>query len=141
MPRSKRYDESLCRPSLRAVLRTDRGTNSAVSIRTFVVGIADFGVEAPHHAGDRRRGDWASAITHISAVNSYCRWSMAVIFSPGCGPADDDLAAVELVEIEGVQRLAAFHEDVVGDIDDVVDRPNAQRFAGGAASIRGWARS
>ncbi len=36
--------------------------------------------------------------------------------------ADDDLLAAQLVEVEGVQRLAALHQDVVRDVDDVVDR-------------------
>ena len=34
---------------------------------------------------------------------------------------------VELGQIEGVQRLAALHQHVVGDVDDVVDRRDADR--------------
>ena len=43
----------------------------------------------------------------------------------GRGTADDDLRPAELGVIEGVQRLAALHEHVVGDVHDVVDRRHA----------------
>ena len=36
--------------------------------------------------------------------------------------------AVELVGIEGVQRLAEFEHHVIGDVHDVVDRAQADRF-------------
>ena len=35
---------------------------------------------------------------------------------------------LEFVEVEGVQRLAEFEEDEIGDIDDVVDRAQADGF-------------
>ena len=41
--------------------------------------------------------------------------------------ADDQLAAGHLVEVEGVQRLAGQQHHVVGDVDDVVDRPHGRR--------------
>jgi hypothetical protein len=41
--------------------------------------------------------------------------------------ADDDVAA-EFGGIEGVERLAEFVEHEVGDIDDVVDRAQADGF-------------
>ena len=41
--------------------------------------------------------------------------------------ADDDLPAGELRQVEGVQRLAALHQHVVGDVDHVVDRRDADR--------------
>jgi hypothetical protein len=43
------------------------------------------------------------------------------------GVADDD-AAGELGGVEGVERLAEFVEHEVGDIDDVVDRAQADGF-------------
>ena len=43
------------------------------------------------------------------------------------GVADDD-AAGEFGGIEGMQRLAEFVEHEVGDIDDVVDRAQADGF-------------
>ena len=43
----------------------------------------------------------------------------------GARRADDDLRPAELVVVEGVQRLAALHEHVVGDVYDVVDRRQA----------------
>ena len=44
--------------------------------------------------------------------------------------ADGQRAAGDLVEVEGVQRLRGQQHHVVGDVDDVVDRP----LAGGASS-------
>ena len=52
---------------------------------------------------------------------------MARKFSPALRLADDDLPAGEPGQIEGVQRLAALHQHVVGDVDDVVDRADADR--------------
>ena len=39
------------------------------------------------------------------------------------GGADDQLAAGDLVEVEGVQRLRGQQHHVVGHVDDVGDRP------------------
>ena len=41
--------------------------------------------------------------------------------------AHDDLLAADLRRVEGVHRLAVFQHHVVADIDDVVDRPQADR--------------
>ena len=37
------------------------------------------------------------------------------------GLADDELCALELIEVEGVERLTTFEEHVIGHIDEVVD--------------------
>ena len=42
---------------------------------------------------------------------------------PLAGGADDQLAAGHLVQVEGVQRLRGQQHHVVGDVDDVGDRP------------------
>jgi len=49
-------------------------------------------------------------------------------FLAGGGAADDDAVFGEGVIVEGVEGLAEFHEDVVGDIDDVVDGAEADGF-------------
>ena len=36
--------------------------------------------------------------------------------------SDNDLLSLKFGKIEGVERLPAFHEYVIGDIHDVVDR-------------------
>ncbi len=41
------------------------------------------------------------------------------------GGPDPKAVAAELVEIVGVRRLAELQHDVVGGIDDAVDRPHA----------------
>jgi hypothetical protein len=42
-------------------------------------------------------------------------------FLAGECAAYDDLVVFEVIEVEGVERLAAFEHDVVGDVDDVID--------------------
>ena len=46
----------------------------------------------------------------------------------GAGAADHQRPAVEPIEIERVHRLPELEHHVVGDVDDVVDRPDAGRF-------------
>ena len=53
--------------------------------------------------------------------------SSVVIVSPARGAAHDQLAAGHPVEVERVQWLAGEQHHVVGDVDDVVDRPLAGR--------------
>src|SRR5439155_24755410 len=43
------------------------------------------------------------------------------------GAADDDVVSGDAIIVEGVQRLAELEHDVVRDIDNVVDRPLAER--------------
>ena len=52
--------------------------------------------------------------------------SRVVIFSPSLGGPDDQRAVGHLVEVEGVQGLGGQQHHVVGDVDDVVDRPHAR---------------
>ena len=44
------------------------------------------------------------------------------------GASDDDTSPVEERPVEGVQRLAPFEHDIIGDIDDVVDRTHTGRL-------------
>ncbi len=44
------------------------------------------------------------------------------------GATDDDLTALQLIRIEGMQRMAQFHHDVIGHVRDVVDGPHAHGF-------------
>ena len=53
---------------------------------------------------------------------------IAVSVSPGAAAADDQPALGQAVEVVGVQRLAALEHDVVGHVDDVADRPDAERL-------------
>ena len=87
----------------------------------------DLGVEAPHHPGQADRALGVGDDQHLGGqlvrlvVDRRQRLARAA-------PADDDLAAFEAVEVVGVQRLAALEHDVVGHVDDVADRPDAQRL-------------
>ena len=86
-------------------------------------GVGDAGFFATHDAGD---GEGFGLIGDDEVV----REEGAVLAVEGDegfafgGVADDD-AAVELGEVEGMEGLAHLHEDVVGDVNEVVDGAKA----------------
>ena len=83
----------------------------------------------------------ASAITHIPGrARRSCGRSPRTA-SPGSRLADDDLAAAAAWQVEGVQRLAAFHQHVVGDVDHVVDRGRCRASSAAGPASWGWGRS
>ena len=70
-------------------------------------------------------------MTSMFSVSFLSLLSSVIMVSSGLGAADDDLAAAHGVQVKGVHRLAHFQHDIVGNIDNVVDRTNArlvQRF-------------
>ncbi len=88
---------------------------------------ANFGVDSAHDAGE---GDGSLGIGDDQHGRS--QFALAAVDADeglaAPGVADDDLSAVDLGEIKGMKRLTEFHHDVVGDIDDVVDRADADGF-------------
>ncbi len=70
----------------------------------------------------------ASAITRTCGPSSRRSPSSVTSNSPPLGSTHDDGAAAELVEVEGMDRLAGLPEDEVGDVHDVVDRALADRL-------------
>ena len=68
----------------------------------------------------------ASQIRRSSAVSSRSTPSSVVDALAVVRHADDDAAAAEPDEVERVQRLVAFEQHVVGDVDHVADRPHAR---------------
>ncbi len=69
----------------------------------------------------------ASAITHIAGVERVRLVVDGLNVSPARAWRTMISPAGQLGQIEGVQRLAAFHQHVVGDVDHVVDRGDADR--------------
>ena len=89
-------------------------------------------------AHDARQGDRAFAIgDHQGGIGkrfpiglpacTHDRTAQKLDALAVCHPADDDFRAPEILEVECVQRLAPFIEDVVGDVDDIVDRPHSSQ--------------
>ena len=78
----------------------------------------------------------------VSASKVRSTPSSVVIVSPSRGGAHDQLAVGDPVEVEGVQRLRGQQHHVVGDVDDVVDRPlpGRGRAAPAARAARGRSR-
>jgi hypothetical protein len=86
----------------------------------------DFGLETTHHTADGHGPFGVGDDAHLGS-----QLVLALVDGDDLltrlAAADDDAPLGELVEVEGVQRLAAFQQHVVGDVDDVVDRWHAQR--------------
>ncbi len=72
-------------------------------------------------------GPSASSITTISPSSVRVWPSSVCTCSPSRARRTVSCAARHAVEVEGVQRLAGEQHRVVGDVDDVVDRPLAGR--------------
>ncbi len=87
-------------------------------------GLGDLRALAAHDAGDRRRAvgvldhDHLRVERALDVVERDHRLAVARV-------ADVELAAGDVVEVEGVRRLPGEQHHVVGDVDDVVDRPLA----------------
>ena len=72
-------------------------------------------------------GPLRSQTRTVSASKARSTPSSVVIFSPFRRSPDDQPALRHLIEVERVQRLRREQHHVVGDVDDVVDRPLARR--------------
>ena len=97
----------------------------AASISTRVVRVVDLRARAAHHAGDRRRAVGVVDDAPCRGRARALRRRASSTCSPSRAAAHDEPAAGDAVEVEGVQRLAGQQHHVVGDVDDVVDRPLA----------------
>ena len=85
---------------------------------------SDFRQPAAHHAGDRLRLVGVGDDEHLGverSVGAVERPDALALFRA----ADPELLAGELVQIEGVHRLAELEQHVVRHVDDVVDRADA----------------
>ncbi len=89
--------------------------------------VGDLGDLAAHNPGDPGRAV-AIADQHRLLIERALDLVEGRHLLAGAGGADGQLATGDLVEVEGVQRLRGQEHHVVGDVDDVVDRP----LAGGA---------
>ncbi len=67
-------------------------------------------------------GPSASSITTICVVQRAGLAVEGLHLLAGAGAAYGQALAGDAVEVEGVQRLGGEQHDVVGDVDDVVDR-------------------
>ncbi len=87
-------------------------------------GLADLGVLAAHHAGDRDRtlgvGDH-----EVVGIELPARAVERDELLAGPRPANHDAAALQRGVVEGVQRAAEREHHVVRDVDDVRDRAHA----------------
>jgi hypothetical protein len=91
---------------------------------------ADFGVPAAHHAGHGNRpldiGDHQVFRCQPAFLTVERDKDLAVAGRPHNDRRRLAASALdEQIVVEGVQRLAPFEHDEVGDVDDVADRPHA----------------
>ena len=83
---------------------------------------------------------FSSAITTCVAVERVGRAVERQHLLAVAGAAHDEIA-LDLRGVENVQRAAVVEGDVVGDVDERIDRAQADRRAAAAASIPATARS
>ena len=83
--------------------------------------LVDLGALAAHDAGDRRRAVGVVDDEHLGVERAHLAVERGDLLAVP-GPAHDEPAAGDAVEVEGVQRAAGQQHHVVGDVDDVVDR-------------------
>ena len=125
MPRSNRWRASETIWWRRPVSATRIGSNSAHSMNTDGGGFVAAGRLAAHHAGHRLHaggiGDGAILGGHrvVAAVQRAERLAAA-------GPQRQHVAG-QLRHVEHVQRAAEVDGEEVGDVDQRVDRPQADR--------------
>lgn len=86
-------------------------------------GLGDAGVESTHDASDGEGFDLVGddEVVELKSAGLAVEGDEGFAFG---GVADDD-AAAKLGEVEGVEGLAHLHEDVIGDINEVVDGAQA----------------
>ena len=86
--------------------------------------IGDLAVFTAHNAGNRnclfRIGDDQGVFPQLPGLAV-----QGGAFFIGGAAADDDLAVFQTTVIKGVHGLAIFQHDVVGDVDNIVDRADA----------------
>ena len=125
-PRSKRDDASVFRPSRLLVRRTDAGLKYALS-STIAVVAADTSESAPPITpAIALRAIAVGDHQHVARRASRSTPSSVVSVSPGLrAPRGSATRRPSRVEVEGVHRLAELEHHVVGDVDDVADRPDA----------------
>ena len=135
-PRSKRVRASLSIPSLRPVAAVRSGSNSATSSTTSV-GLGVQPVRSPPMMPPRLIaaagvGDHGHA---VGRARRSCRRAPAAS-RPARARRSDDVA-LQLAGVEHVQRPAEVEGQVVGDVDQGRDRPQADRLQPRAAARPG----
>jgi hypothetical protein len=85
----------------------------------------DHGVGAAHHAGEGLRAGRVGDHEVLRVEGEDAAVEGGERLGRG-GEADDHPALRELVAVERVERLARLEQDVVGDVDDVGDRAQAE---------------
>ncbi len=130
MPLLKRTLASLGRLNCFIVRRMLTKSKLADSSRIFVVLLGDFGFRPAHDARQRDRSSRVGDDDVFRRQGAFLAVQRDECFTGACRAHDDGRrlpagALDQNVVIEGVQRLAPFEHDVVGDVDDVVDGPHA----------------
>ena len=122
-PFSNRPDASVRRPS-RDEVRWMFGPVPGRRLHQHARGaVVDLRARAAHDPGDATSAPSASSITTMSGSSVRSTSSSVVIVLAVVRAPDDQPAARDEVGVERVHRLAAEQHHVVGDVDDVGDRP------------------
>ena len=85
----------------------------------------DFRVGAAHHAADRLGAFGVGDHQHVGGERARLAVERLDRFAGLRAPHDDRRPPRSCAQIERVHRLAELEQHVVGDVDDVADRPHA----------------
>jgi len=89
--------------------------------------VRHFRIGAAHHSGNCNRALRVRDHQHLGRQLAHLPVERLDLLAGPCRP-HDDLRTTEFREVEGVHRLPHFEQHVVGDVDDVADRPDARRL-------------
>ena len=92
---------------------------------------ADAGIHAAHNAGDDQGLGGVRDDQHLGSEHALLAVERREFFSRD-GATNDDLSAAKFTRVEGVQRMTGFEHHIVADVDDVIDRTEAD---GGEARL------
>ncbi len=109
----------------RAVRRMETGSKAGRFEQDIGGGRGDFGLQPTHDAGHGHRPFGVADDERLSVQAALVAVQGGDEGLVASGPTDNDTAAAQGGEVKGVQRLAGFEHHVVGDVDDIVDRPHA----------------
>ena len=123
-PRSKRMLASVLSPSFLLVRRTEAGLKYALS-RTMVVVAFVTSVSAPPMTPATATARSASAMTSMSGESTRVLTIERLKRFAGPRGSHANVRAGQSREIERVHRMAHLEQHIVGDVDDVADRPDA----------------
>src|SRR6185369_1553104 len=98
----------------------------------------DFRLFAAHNSSQRHRLLGVGNDQHVAGKSSLNTVESLQLLSR-CSTTNNDATTAEFFEVESVQRLAEFVQNVVGDVGNIIDGPLTDCFETPGQPLRRWA--